>query len=961
MVLYNQINRRERYSKWQSISSEVIETITQEITSLYANNNVSNILKSWIELNDIKVNERDFTQQTAKSIEKLLYLFTLKTLFLQKYIKKDFIAEHSFQGILALHEQYLADEQSSEGSVMVFYQILSFYDEYSAPATHMNRYFAFLNELYPQIDLMGLVSIYEDVISNKERKDLGKFFTENTISKLIAAFTVSKESKRILDPMCGTGLFISSAMELMKQEDFGAAKEFIGFEINQVTAEIAKLLFTIYKLEGDNQHAVQVINTDAFNPLLREHKEADLFTENLGQEKIAPVDVVFGNPAYIRYQNMWQLYKFIPNEFKQAYSKLYKIPLDDSKSQGQFVGHYIRAGLLGGINNVEQFMEQLEWIRKKGNPAFKKEELFWYNLVKGYSGLSDLTVPTWLLAYTLCRTNGKIGFITSNSWFNRDYGAMLKLFFLQLTELEYVIDLSNITAFEDAQVSTSIVIAKKKSFDLHNRVKFIKFKQVDNQNMGLHEILKSILVKLNCYDKDQSIELQFKAWVESIDANWEDEFISINIVEQVELAGELMEDKKVQKLLTVPIEKDSISTKKWSGFFHKESVLDQFYSSNKWISIDGLPIEINQGIRTGYNSFFYFKKMNYRHLVEQNLLVGQLKEGEYIDCSWEELYSKKLVSLDDLKGKDVQIPANYEQVYKEYRLVVYQYVDLNQKYLKLAFIQEIYLKKVVRSIKDLSYYHVCNEELEHYIFISNQGILATDYAALEMEYTSDELQAWREAGLHIFDESTTRYIEEASTLRIQKNEGIIHVPDMPVLQGYHNKPTLQNVPTYWYSLSLRERHTGHIFVNRINYKKIPFILNDLQDPYVIDANFTTMTLHDLDERQLLIYFAILNSSLLRLQLEKNCTVMGGGALKVEATHLRKIMLPDIRSFSEQKVQRLYELGMNLKKTSLDHKEICDEIDELLLTISLDKENEVEEISQKIKTKIDFLTKERLKK
>ncbi|WP_042198156.1 N-6 DNA methylase [Paenibacillus camerounensis] len=960
MILYDQHSRRERYANWKLISSELIETISRKIASLYANGNVSDILESWIEINDIKVNEHDFILQTEKEIEKLLYLFTLKTLFLQKYSLKDFPATHSFRELLILHRSNVDSDQSSDHSMMFYYKILSFYDEYIVHEAHKNLYFDFINEFHHQLDLMALVSIYEDVISNKERKDMGKFFTEGTISKLIAALTISKESKRILDPMCGTGLFITSAMELLEQGDSGVTKEFIGFEINPVTAEIANLLFKIYSVEGNNQHIVKIMNVDAFNPMIREHKAPDLYTENLRQEKIAPFDVVFGNPAYIRYQNLWKLFKFIPNEFKQAYISFYKVALDDTKLQGQFVSHYIRAGLLGGVNNDEHFIEQLEWLRKNKH-SFEEDELFWFNLVNGYSGLSDLTVPTWLLAYSLCRTDGKIGFITSNSWFNRDYGAILKLFFLQLTELEYVMDLSNINAFEDAQVSTSIVITKKKVPKLQNRVKFIKFKQIDNLNVSLHEIMRRILENSNQYDGEYSIELQFKKWLEALDDNWEDDFIRINVVEQSDLAGELMEDKKARRLLTAPIKKVSSSIKKWSDLFQKESALDQLYSPEKWISIERLPIEVNQGVRTGYNSFFYFEKMNYRNLVNHGLLVGKLKEDAYADCSWEDLFCKKLVSVNDLKALSFQTPVNYDQLHEEYLLVVYQRVDLNQKDLRLAFIRKRYLKKVVRSIKDLSHYFVLNDELEHYIFISDKGILAKDYETLETKFTSDELRTWQEAGLHIFDESTAQYIEEAAKLRVQKNEGIIYIPDMPVLQGYHNKPTLQNVPAFWYSLGLRERHVGNIFVNRINYKEMPFIMNDIQDPYVIDANFITMTLYGLDEKHLLIYFAILNSSLLRLQLEKNCSVMGGGALKVEATHLRKIVLPNLRVFSERQLYRLYKLGEKLKNASLVSKEICDELDMLLLEVVLDTERGTEGILQEAKTIIDFLTKERLKK
>ncbi len=951
MLSYDKSTRRTQYTKWQSASLEIIQTITSKLALHFEQSKLSNIHERWLEINDLKDKEKDFHHNLEKSVEKLLYLSILNILFLKKYEANEYKKINHVQDLLSCIDK--KNEVNEFPTTMYYVALLEIDKE--------KNYYALLN-MANDFDLIELVSIYEDVISKKERKDLGKFFTEHTISKLIAALTITKESKRILDPMCGTGLFISSTIELLEQADFGVKKEFVGFEINLITAEIAKLVFKVEKLEKKYSHEVEILNVDAFNPFIRTPPSKEMFALDNEQQRVEPFDVIIGNPAYIRYQNLGQLYKYIPNKFKRAYIEVYNELLEDSKAQGKFVNAYIRASLLGNIQNMEHFKERLKLIKKKSIAYIAEDELFWHNMVKGYSGLSDSTVPTWLLSYTLCNLKGKMGFITSNSWINRDYGAMLKLFLVKLTELKYVMDLSNIVAFDDAQVSTSIVITSKKKFNPKNRVKFIKFKQIDQQNHNLHYMMTNILKGKKCYKDGKNLELQFSNWLETIESDWEDAFVRIRIVEQQDLLSELLQEKKLLKFIPAQEKIDPLLPKKWSDFFQHGSVMETLYSSNKWMSIDHLPININQGIRTGYNSFFYFKRLTFEELREKGLVKGSIQTNPCTDLYWENIYEKNLVNIEDICAPSTKIPVNYENQYNEYILVTYNYVDLGEKKDKLTFIRKKYLKKAVRSIKDLSYYDVTNERLPHYIFISGEGILRNDLNCLAENYMSEEIEGWTTMGLHAFDEATNAYVEEAMKLRVQKNEGIIYVPEMPVLQSYKNKPKKQSLPTYWYTLALQSRHIGNIFVNRINYKEIPFVLNDMKNPYVIDANFTTMTFKDnVDGKTLHVYMAIFNSSLIRLQLEKNCTVMAGGALKVEATHLRKILVPDLSVLSERQIQNLEKLGMTIKNKKFPDEHLVSEIDRLLLETVTDTEQNALKLLQEIYEEIEFVKNERLKK
>lgn len=77
-------------------------------------------------------------------------------------------------------------------------------------------------------------------------------------------------------------------------------------------------------------------------------------------------------------------------------------------------------------------------------------------------------------------------------------------------------------------------------------------------------------------------------------------------------------------------------------------------------------------------------------------------------------------------------------------------------------------------------------------------------------------------------------------------------------------------------------------------------------PIAIDANM--VTLWGKNERSVLSAFALLNSTWSKLSLELICTVMGGGALKIEASHLKKLLLPKL---PEDKLDELEKTGLSL--------------------------------------------------
>lgn len=140
---------------------------------------------------------------------------------------------------------------------------------------------------------------------------------------------------------------------------------------------------------------------------------------------------------------------------------------------------------------------------------------------------------------------------------------------------------------------------------------------------------------------------------------------------------------------------------------------------------------------------------------------------------------------------------------------------------------------------------------------------------------------------------------------------------------------------HWYMLpALAKRHLPQLCVSRVNYKSTRCLLVD--EGIVVDANFSTLWTEPREGRIIYAVLALMNSSWVQACLESMATVMGGGALKVDASHLRVLPLP---APNEKLISSLYVLGEQLAHA--DEKSISDillKIDEAVLNNGLSVAN-----------------------
>lgn len=158
---------------------------------------------------------------------------------------------------------------------------------------------------------------------------------------------------------------------------------------------------------------------------------------------------------------------------------------------------------------------------------------------------------------------------------------------------------------------------------------------------------------------------------------------------------------------------------------------------------------------------------------------------------------------------------------------------------------------------------------------------------------------------------------------------------------------------FWYMLpDFAPRHIPDLFIARVNYGHPKTYLNTGRAS-IIDANFSTIWLDKntkIDAPGMLAFF---NCSWSLVSMEQSASVMGGGALKVEATHLKKIPVPD---FTPGDWSQLSSLGKQL--ATADHGDvdrILETIDRVVvarLIDTMDPQKKIEQLRHLAKTHLE---------
>ena len=175
--------------------------------------------------------------------------------------------------------------------------------------------------------------------------------------------------------------------------------------------------------------------------------------------------------------------------------------------------------------------------------------------------------------------------------------------------------------------------------------------------------------------------------------------------------------------------------------------------------------------------------------------------------------------------------------------------------------------------------------------------------------TSGDLNSMGSGDVQVLPAAVGRWIAQVASSPFSAKDPSKLFPELTAVATNARKDRAGRPVSFWYQLpELAARHRPALFLGRVCGGRPKAYLNP--SAAVIDANFSGLWPTEPDAMPAEAMLALLNSSWVWTNLEATCTVLGGGALKVEATDLRRLVLPDL---SAEDIQRLSRVGHDAVK------------------------------------------------
>ena len=164
----------------------------------------------------------------------------------------------------------------------------------------------------------------------------------------------------------------------------------------------------------------------------------------------------------------------------------------------------------------------------------------------------------------------------------------------------------------------------------------------------------------------------------------------------------------------------------------------------------------------------------------------------------------------------------------------------------------------------------------------------------------------------------------------------------------NEKKKVDGYISFWYMLpELKSRHLPDLCIPRINAKEVEclFVNNTSIHKIVVDANFTTLW-NDIPEKAYAV-FTLLNSTWFKCYMELIGTTMGGGALKIEASHIKKVLFPRL---AKEQIELLTKIGKKCVKQGKIGQTDLTQIDRAILCSFNQYEQTLKKLKSILKTK-----------
>lgn len=480
---------------------------------------------------------------------------------------------------------------------------------------------------------------------------------------------------------------------------------------------------------------------------------------------------------------------------------------------------YVRKELIGKAEETKfsliDITCNLHFFTDEFNTLNDNEKGLMHSAIDKISGLSDLSIPSWLLCMMLVNRNGKFAIVLPNSWLSREYSRPVLELIDNLFDINYILnDINGVWFKGNAQVRTSIIIASRKSDS-----------NIDTTIVDLYESAQNRT---------------------SLYGNVTEAHNFANFISKGVSIPNVCEIKRLSKSAITSIQADKF----------EDCVKFVYSNSNEFTTMPTLVdigLKISQGLRTGANGFFYLKHVT---------------EGVY----------------------QSNISASY-----------------------ISYKENLFLP-VIQGQSDLTDSYVVNTKLCTALLNIQDSLTQRDFENTEEEHR---------IGYNVLPLDIQQYILDSENLKIKGNL----IPTLSSVKTNVSKPQ-RGLYRFWYMIPrLQSRHTAKVFIPRVNSSEVIAYKSEVENA-VVDANFSTFDNSNNSFWTNNVLVAILNSTWCQVQYEQLGTVMGGGALKLEAVQLRKVKVPNL---SNELLLELDRIGAELCKCKKsNHSTLLDKVDLYLM-------------------------------
>ena len=465
----------------------------------------------------------------------------------------------------------------------------------------------------------------------------------------------------------------------------------------------------------------------------------------------------------------------------------------------------------------------------------------WKVLAQRYSGLADLSVPAWILAGSLVRPGGRLALVVPATWRSRQYADVIRYLLLRCFVLETVVADTQPGWFSDVLVRTHLIIARRLSASaawrcLGGRERWSKATWVQIAPGAADE---SSLVGAAFEGKHP--EADFADWLH---ANPTDAARGIQ-ARGFDLHHEWATlHARISRRRWYPmLESNSHDLPLFSTSHNPappaipEALRDMLPSAAdtaRLVRLEDTGIKVGQGLRTGCNGFFYVTA------------CGTAGDGT-------EQVSASLA----LGGAQFRVPSG-----------ALRPVLRRQAEMQIVERGEIPPGRVL--------------DLRAWVLPEDSRIVTDARPAYEHHQTNPP---------HVMPAALAAFVRHASTMSLNGSADDKPIPELSAVRTNVRLPGHKGIiPRFWYMLpDFAPRHLPAAFAPRVN-QGTPWIECNTDPRLLIDANFATFWAPGGTWTRFALK-ALLNSVWCRAFMEAAGTPLGGGALKLEATHFRQMPVP----------------------------------------------------------------------